>query len=149
MGAAGAGRGIERREKSQLRQRAEAVHAADVALRHLNRSLELLDSAHDWGTFDMFIGGIVSSMIKHKRIADAEEEFNAARNALKRFARELSDVDGEEISLDAGSVASAIDIFADNIFADIFVQFKINKSQRRVRTAIAQVSAIRAQLMRV
>lgn len=142
--------GIERREKSQLRERAEAIHAADVALRHLNRSLELLDSARDWGTFDMFIGGMVSSMIKHKRIDDAEDEFNAARDAVKRFAREVADVDDADIvRFDINGLVSGIDIFMDNVLADIYVQYKIEKAQERVRVAIAQISAVREQLMRV
>lgn len=151
QGSAGGSRAkaIVPQEKSQLRERAEAIHAADVALRHLRASAELLDSAHDWGTFDMFIGGIFSSLIKHKRIADAEEEFRAARDAVRRFARELDDVDDVDPGFNIGGLVGSIDIFFDNVIADIFVQYKINKAQKRVALAIAQIEQIRAYLMDV
>lgn len=154
-GTTGTGRGegaggLVSQEKSQLRERAEAIHAANVALRHLERSAELLDSARDWGSFDMFIGGMVASMIKHKRIDDAEDEFNAARAAVRRFARELSDVEGvDPIRLDVNGLVSGIDIFLDNVFVDIYVQVKIDKAQRRVAEAIAQIQAIRKVLYQV
>ena len=136
---------------SPLRRRAEAVHAADVALRHLARAGELLDSASDWGRFDLICGGVVSSLIKHRRIDDAEDEFNAARDALRRFASSLSrleDVD-ETIDFEIGGLAGAIDIFADNIFADLYMQAKIERARARVDTAIEQVGEIRQALMDV
>lgn len=149
MGANDARKSVVPREKSQLRERAEAIHAADVALRHLERSADLLDSAANWGTFDMFIGGMLSSMIKHRRIDDAEDEFNAARDAVKRFARELSDVQGIEdtVRFDISGWISGIDIFMDNVFADWYVQTKIHQAQERVAEAIVQISQIRQALM--
>lgn len=133
-------------EKSQLRERAEAIWAADYALKHLEKSLDLLESAENWGTFDMLLGGVVSSIIKHKRIQDAEEEFHAARDAVRAFAREVGDVEDVDVGFDIGTLASSIDIFFDNPIADIFVQYKIGKAQARVRDAIAQIQQIRAVL---
>ncbi|WP_085829792.1 hypothetical protein [Collinsella vaginalis] len=136
-------------ESSQIRERAEAIHAADIAIEHMERALEKLNSASNWGLFDMFAGGMITSMIKHRRIDDAEDEFNAARDAVRAFARELSDVnDPELLRFDIGGFASGMDIFFDNVFADIYVQHKIERARDRVRAAIEQVGAIRAQLMR-
>ena len=142
---------IETAEKSQLRERAEAIHAADVALRHLGRSVELLNSARKWGALDMLGGGIVSSLIKHKRIDDAEDEFNAAREAVRRFVTELADVEGAKdmARFNISGLVSGIDIFADNVFADIYVQVKIDQARERVETAIVQIRRIRAMLMDV
>lgn len=135
---------------SPLRERAEAIHAADAALDHLHRSLEKLDSASNWGLFDMFAGGVITSFIKHKRIDDAEDEFNAARDAVRAFARELKDVhDPELLRFDIGGFASGMDIFFDNVFADIYVQHKIERARDRVRAAIRQIETIRDQLARV
>ncbi|MBY4797498.1 hypothetical protein K6V98_03890 [Collinsella sp. AGMB00827] len=134
----------------ELRQRAQAIHAADRALAHLRRAADLLDSAKSWGYFDMFLGGIVSSMIKHRRIDDAEDEFNAARAAVQRFARTMNDFDPDEIvRFDRGGFVAGIDIFLDNVFADIFVQRKIEKAQVRVGEAIEHISLMRERLMDV
>lgn len=134
---------------SELRERAEAVRAADIALDHLHRSLEKLNSASNWGLFDLFAGGMITSLIKHKRIDDAEDEFNAARDAVRAFARELEDVrDPELLRFDIGGFASGMDIFFDNVFADIYVQHKIERARDRVRAAIRQIEAIRDQLTR-
>ena len=88
-------------------------------------------------------------MIKHRRIDDAEDEFNAARDAVKRFARELSDVQGIEdtVRFDISGWISGIDIFMDNVFADWYVQTKIRQAQERVAEAIVQISQIRQALM--
>ena len=48
----------------------EAIEAADVALAHLYRAQELLGSAGNWGLFDIFAGGAISSYIKRSKSAD-------------------------------------------------------------------------------
>lgn len=134
---------------SPHRDRAEAVRAADIALGHLRRSLKKLDSASNWGLFDLFAGGAIVSLIKHRRIDDAEDEFNAARDAVRTFARELTDLpDAELLRFDIGSFAAGMDIFFDNVFSDIYVQHKIERARQRVREAIRQVETVRDRLTR-
>lgn len=80
---------------------------------------------------------------------DAQRKLDAARDALAVFVRELHDVDGAGgIRIDADGFASAIDVFLDNPFVDVYVQGQINDAQIQVARAIEQVEALRDRLAR-
>ncbi len=49
----------------------EAVNAGNQALRSLYAAREKLGSARNWGIYDMFGGGFISTMIKHSKMEDA------------------------------------------------------------------------------
>lgn len=71
----------------------EAIVAANEALEHLRAAADELNSAGRWGMVDMMGGGFFTSAIKHGRLSNAQDEIQEAKRALKRFSRELRDVD--------------------------------------------------------
>lgn len=130
------------------RERDEAVRAADIALDHLYRAHDLLGSAGRWGMFDILAGGFITSLVKRSKMSDAEAELNAARDALRVFARELSDVEGAGgIHVETGTLSGAFDLFFDNPFVDLYVQGQINEAKDGVEQAIDQVERIRDLLV--
>ena len=118
--------GAERREID------EAVLAGERALDSLREAKRQLNSARAWGIYDLVGGGLISSMIKHSKINNANEWMDQANRDLRRFARELQDVDSEGLQIDTGSLVSMLDIFCDNFFSDLLVQQKINDGRARI-----------------
>ena len=132
------------------REISEAIQAANEALEHLEAAERELDSAGRWGMFDMFAGGMLSSFVKHSRLGTAQDEIDAAKRALKRFARELRDVDESGgLNVEVGGFLGFADIFMDNIVADWLVQAKIDAAKRQVAEAIEQVTRVRDSLCRL
>ena len=115
-----------------IREIDEAIRAGERALDSLREAKNQLNSARNWGIYDMIGGGLISSMIKHSKIDQANEWMDQANQDLRRLAKELRDVDGEGLQIDTGSLVTMLDIFCDNFFSDLLVQQKINDGRARI-----------------
>lgn len=128
----------------------EAIQAAGVVLEHLEAAADQLDRAKNWGVVDMLGGGFFTTMLKHNRMGDAEDELEEARDALRAFAHELADVEGVEgIDLDTGGFLEFADYFFDGIIADWLVQARIERARDEVDEAIRRVRRVRDRLCRL
>ena len=123
----------------------EAISAADNALYHLRAAREYLNSAGNWGVWDILGGGLISTFVKHKKMDNAQEELENAKLALRSFSRELKDV-GQYVAIDVSDFLMFADYFWDGLFADIMVQSKINDAKRECDEAISKVTSIRSTL---
>lgn len=117
----------------------EAVAAGERALDSLKTAKSKLDSARAWGIYDILGGGLISSVIKHGQIDNANEWMEQANHDLRKFAKELRDVPGEYLHVQTGDLISMLDIFCDNFFSDIMVQERINDARNRIDQVIDQV----------
>ncbi|MCR5501923.1 MAG: hypothetical protein K6F53_02850, partial [Lachnospiraceae bacterium] len=113
---------LERREIQ------EAVEAADDALFHLRSARRYLSSAGNWGLVDMFGGGLISGLVKHGKMGNAEREIGEARYALQRFSKELRDVSGYS-SIHINDFLTFADFLFDGFLADVLVQSKISEAK--------------------
>ena len=131
----------------ERREIAEAVAAGRRALASLEEAAEALDSASNWGLFDMVLGGPIASLVKHACLGGAREALDRARADLYAFTRELDDVRAiESLRVNVGTVASALDVLADNPFVDLYVQMKIQEAEDNVQAAIAATKTVLARL---
>lgn len=127
----------------------EALQAADNALFHLRQAQRQLRSARNWGLYDLFGGGFFSTLIKHSKMNRARNEVEAARDAVCRFSRELSDVAGSaQFEMDTDDFLSFADYFFDGFIADYMMQNRIGRARDQVDNAIVRISRIRDQLSR-
>ncbi len=101
-------------ERKEIR---EAIEAADEALYHLENANGYLRSAGNWGLLDIFGGGLISGLVKHNKMGNAEAEIDAAKRALQRFSKELRDVSGY-CSIHIGDFLTFADFFFDGLVAD-------------------------------
>ena len=124
---------------AEFREINEAVLAGERALNSLREAKGKLNSARAWGVYDILGGGMISSIVKHSKMNDANEWLEQANRDLRRFAKELRDVPGEEIYVQAGDLASTLDIFFDNIFSDFIVQNRINEARAEIDRLINRV----------
>ena len=126
--------------ESQRREVGEAISAGRSAEQALTSVLNSLDSAEDWGTWDMFGGGLLSTMAKHEHLDDAQAGIGYAQQCLSRFRTELADVQHMEIpQVYIGEFATFADYFFDGLFADWYVQSRINEAQRGVEAVDSRV----------
>ena len=125
----------------------EALEAADYALDSLRKAESDLDSASSWGMFDILGGGLISTLIKHNDMDDAQAHMEEAKGALEKLSQELKDVD-YQINLDftVSDFLSFADYFFDGLLADLFVQDRINEAEQQVKEAITKVESIRDHL---
>lgn len=128
---------IEKSLDEQLKEKKE-IEEAEIAgkelLRAANNAKSSLDEAKNWGIFDIAGGDMLSSMVKHNKINEAQSHFRRVGNLINRFNKELGDIQIEGISFSNTTIA--FDIFFDNIFTDFSVQNKINASLDKVRHLI-------------
>lgn len=129
----------------EIREIREAIDAADNALLHLRSARRYLNSAGTWGLLDMFGGGLISGVMKHSKMGNAEREIDEARYALQRFSKELRDVSGYS-SIHINNFLTFADFFFDGFVADILVQSQISDGKKQCDEAIRQVEGIRREL---
>ena len=131
------------------REMKEAVDAGERALSSLRNAQEKLNSAGNWGLFDMFGGGLFSTIMKRSKMDDAQQLMEAAKTDLKRFQRELKDVNIPlDLRMEVGSFLSFADFFFDGFVADYLVQSKISEAKEQVSDAIIRVEQILNELRR-
>ena len=125
----------------------EALYAGREALDCLNEAKRLLNSAGNWGILDILGGGFLTTMIKRSKMKDADAVMQQARSALRRFQKELMDVETiPDFHIETGDFLSFADYFFDGFLADMFVQSRINDAKRQVDNAIRKVAYIMNQL---
>ena len=134
-------------EKSESKEIREAIQAGEAALSSLRNAQEKLNSAKNWGIWDIVGGGFMSSLIKHSRMDDAQEYMEEAGQNLRLFEKELQDVSlsdafSRNSSMDISSFLRFADSFFDNMFLDFYVQSQINQACDAVENAIRQVEDI-------
>ncbi len=128
----------------------EAIDAGERALDSLRRAQDKLNSARSWGIVDMLGGGFLTSMIKHSRLDDAAGYMEEAKEDLKRFQRELRDVEVPmEFRVEIGGFLTFADFFFDGLVADYLVQSKIAEARREVAEAIDRVERLLDELKRM
>ena len=132
--------------EDMAREIREARAAGIRALNSLRRAQQNLDSARNWGLFDMLGGGMISSLIKHSKLGDAQRDIEQAQADLEAFRRELADVDLPYVQVD--SFLSFADFFFDGFLADFLVQRRINEGRARLEQACRHVEDILRQLPR-
>ncbi len=128
----------------------EAIHAGEQALTSLRRASELLNSAKNWGIYDMLGGGFFGTMIKHSKMDLASDCMEEAKRQLQIFQRELKDVSMfTDFRLETGNFLTFADYFFDGLIADYMVQSKIEEARSQTQQAISHVSRLLVDLQQL
>lgn len=129
------------------KERMEAVAAGNRALQSLRAAKSNLDSAKNWGIWDMLGGGFISSMVKRSKINNAKHDMEQAKNDLKSFSKELQDVSMvSHLNIETRDFLSFADCFFDGFVIDWMVQDRINNARAQVEEAIEKVEEIILEL---
>lgn len=129
------------------RELQEAIKAGEQALKSLKAAREKLNSAKNWGMFDMFGGGFLSSVIKHSKMDDASVYIEDAKHSIQIFQRELQDINVPlDVKMEVGGFLSFADFFFDGFIVDYMVQSKISDSKEQIEDAIFRVESLLIEL---
>lgn len=121
----------------------EAIYAGERALSSLKNAQQKLNSAGNWGIFDMFGGGLISTIVKRSKMDEAKYLMEAAKLDLKRFQKELGDINVPlDLRMEVGSFLSFADFFFDGFLADYLIQEKITDAKNQIADAIYEVETI-------
>ena len=129
------------------KEKREAIAAGQRALNSLRAAQNDLDSAKNWGLWDMFGGSFFSTMIKRSKMDAAKGNMEQAKYDLQIFSRELRDVSvSYNLEMETGDFLSFADWFFDGFIVDWMVQERIGKARSQVAEAIWQVENILRRL---
>jgi len=151
-GGEGAARLLQYSEKmaelrADIKELEEAIHAGKRVEQELSKVVSALESAGNWGTWDMLGGGFLATAAKHSKIDEAREYADNVQHLLRDFGHELADVGGRSnLSIDIGTFAVFADYFFDGLISDWVVQSRINESLNRARSLSEDVRAIIREL---
>ena len=107
----------------------EALLEGDKLIPTINKAISNLESAKNWGVYDMLGGDLLATMAKRSKMNDASNSINSIKVLLKRYNSELNDLSNNiNLSLNITGLSSAMDYFFDNFFTDYFIQGKINNA---------------------
>lgn len=122
----------------------EAAAACRQLVYSLEDAVNKLDSAANWGTYDMLGGGLISTSIKHSRIDEAKSAISTAQYLVNRLKKELKDVRlSSDLKVEIGGLSTFADFFFDGLIADWIVQGKIKESMSQ---ALSQLHNARTLL---
>ncbi|MGF7048456.1 chromosome segregation ATPase [Paenibacillus sp. DS2015] len=131
----------------KLKELKEAINAGTSVMERLNYAIEGLESASNWGTYDMLGGGMLSTHIKHNRIDEAMDYLHNARRAMGQFEKELHDVQMSlSVDIDIGTILKFSDYFFDGFISDWMVQGRINDTLSKVEDKATAISQLLRQL---
>lgn len=113
---------------NRLKELQEAKVAAQHVLLRMDNAIKSLENAKSWGWWDMFGGGMLTSMFKRDNIRNANEDIREISQALHRLNQELEDVN-MTLPLEINDTISdtVFDVWFDNIFTDWHVQDEVSK----------------------
>ena len=136
--------GLEERSaylESQERELQEASAAGQNALATTDQILESLNSAENWGTWDLVGGGLIADLAKHSRLDEAQASVEYLQSQLRSFRTELADVTiSADFQVNIDGFLRVADYVFDGIFADWAVLDRINQVQ--VENTRAQICAV-------
>ena len=121
----------------------EARAAGNDTLVSLRNAQQLLNSAGNWGLLDMFGGGLLSGMMKHSKLSQANNQMEQARARIRSFQKELQDINVPgSFGVNVSDFLVFADFFFDGLIADWMVQSKISEAKMQVNQAIEKVGRI-------
>ncbi|CAM3237713.1 hypothetical protein PALU110988_10515 [Paenibacillus lupini] len=135
------------REQTEMKEFREAASACRKLVEALSNASVKLDSAKDWGTYDMLGGGALSTSIKHSRMDEAQDYIHEAQHHLRQLQIELNDLKRTaDLSVELGTMDKFADYFFDNLITDWIVQNQIKSSISDVNSQLSEATGLLVKL---
>lgn len=131
----------------ELKEIQEALLEGDNLIPYIDKAISNLNSAQNWGIYDMMGGDFIATMAKRSKMDDASKSINSIKVMLNRYNAELKDLSNEiNVNLNLDSMSGIFDYLFDNFFTDYFVQGKINSALDSTKNLKAKVNNIQSNL---
>lgn len=121
----------------------EASEAGKQSMVLMEEVLQHLNGAEEWSTFDMFGGGMLSTMMKYDKVDNAQKKIEELQVQLRKFHTELADISVQaDIRIEIGEMLRFADYFFDGILADF-------TAMGRIEEALGQAKATKRRIEEV
>lgn len=136
------------RLNAYIRELDEAIRAGRTALRQVSEIETSLNSAKNWGVWDVVGGGgVVTTIAKHSHLDDAQNGVIVLQHMLNLFRDELADANSTLTNdIGIGSTLRFADYFFDGIIVDWAVLSRISSSQEQMNNVRSRVSGAISKL---
>lgn len=127
----------------RLKELKEAKMAAKHVILRMDNAIHSLENAKSWGWWDLFGGGMLTSLFKRDNIRNANDDIREISQALHRLNQELEDVN-MTLPLEISDTLSdtLFDVWFDNIFTDWQVQDDISNKLVEIRQFRSELLAL-------
>lgn len=126
----------------------DAKNQAELVLSLIDQALSKLNTAKNWGIYDIFTGGMFSSMIKRGHLRDVNDLLDNIDQQLYKLNAELDDIEVNSIDgFSVDTVSEVLDVWLDNIFTDISVQNDIQKVRQQLEELSTQIDDLANRLV--
>lgn len=113
--------------QARLQNLKREAETARCAVESLQKAADQVQSAADWGSYDMALGGPLASIYKHDKLEEVRFHVQGAQRHLKNLLRMRPDLSLRfTVNSDLGSM-KWMDVFLDGFFVDWAVQDKIHE----------------------
>lgn len=134
----------------QKREVNEARSAGSAALSTARSIAESLDSAHGWAVWDLLGGGLLTDMMKHDRMNEAQKQIDRLMRNLSRFRTELADVHyNASMSFQMDGFTVFGDYFFDGVLFDWMAMDHINQSRAQIKLLAEQLETALEKLRKM
>lgn len=135
--------------ETRMKELDEAIEAGKSAFSDVEQVMDSLESAADWGAYDILGGGFLATAAKRSHMDDAQHLMHSLKDSLRRFDQELRDVGGEiDSQMEVASYFRLADWFFDGLFVDLAVQSRIREAQERMDAAADRIGGLVGRLER-
>ncbi len=136
---------------TQLREVDEATLAGRRAVEQIAVIERSLNSAENWGTWDLISrGGLITHVAKHSHLDEAQRGVRRLEQLLRDFHTELADVTIQaDIHAQVDGFLRFADWFFDGLFVDWAVLSRIGRSKENLENTRRQVEQVLNQLTRM
>lgn len=113
----------------------EALQAGGKLVEKINYIEDRLSKAKTWGFIDLFSdSGLLTSVFKHKRLHEAQDEINNLKYLIDNFNKELNDVkvDGVLDNVTMDQFTELCDWLFDGLIVDVYTLSKISDSKTQL-----------------
>lgn len=134
--------------ESKKKEIEEAIQASKKLISVLRSTAEELSTSKGWGTWDIFGGGMLTSLVKHDHLNRASQLIKDSQDKANALTQELSDLNYyfDFDLLDLDSLTVAFDTFFDNIFSDLSVQSQIAKASDNIHLNLEKAERLLEKL---
>ena len=127
----------------------KALPMVREAAYQLERAQDKLDSARNWGVWDILGGGFIATLVKHGKMDDANDCIRQAARLMERVQRMLPEAYAGEAPIDEGGFGRMADVVFDGLFADLYMQSRVKDQRRAVDGMLSRVRRIERELTRM
>lgn len=128
----------------------QALNLTNQLIATLDEAERQLSSARNWGFLDVLGGGLITDLIKHSKLGNAQVSMERVNYLLQELRRVLGGISMPgDYSMNVGGFETFADFFFDSGIVDVYMTAKIMSSLNEVRNLKNRCYELRSRLSNI